>query len=88
MNHSQIVYAYLLEFGGGAVALGLLAVAVFVAVRWPTDWRLRCLTAVLAVVLCVPLVRIAGHKRTDLATARAELCAGSPPRFLCGGRGD
>jgi len=87
MNHSQIVHSYLLEFGGGAVALGLIAVAVFAAIRWRADRPVRCLTALLALVLSVPLVRVAGHNRNELARARAELCAGSPPRFLCGGGG-
>jgi hypothetical protein len=87
MNHSQIVHSYLLEFGGGAAAFGLIVVAVFAAVRWRTDRRVRCLAAVLALVVCVPLVRVAGQNRNELARARVQLCAGSPPRFLCGGGG-
>lgn len=82
MTHNQIVLNYLLEFGGGAVVVALAVAAV---VWWQDCRRARRLGVALAIILCLPTIGIAAHSRTELAHARAELCVGSPPRFLCGG---
>jgi hypothetical protein len=67
------------------VALGVLALAVAAVVWWRNGPRSRRLGAAAAIILCLPTVGIAAHGRTELAHARAELCVGRPPRFLCGG---
>jgi len=84
MTHNDIVIAYLLEFAGASFAVVLPAVAIL---WWRRGWPARRLGPAVAIVMCLASVNVAAHSARDLAHARAELCQGGPPRFLCGGGG-